>query len=226
MFSSLIPSHYSLRFFSLTFIFRLSWMAYMRSLSTRATLIARRCHPSFTYVLHDDDRKHSTSVEDLSPQRIDNFVQRRRPFGSSSFNKLAGFVPFLPDRGCSHVLLPSSFSPLFHRYMSTTVGDGSEKIEIMNDVAGVLTDTTIEAVASQASAVNEVAIAAADSYLPVQLLQYFIDAVHSFTGLNWRVSICNLFFYYYFLMTYFVALWFCKLGCSDMQIFWKIVYRV
>ncbi|XP_042948956.1 mitochondrial inner membrane protein OXA1-like isoform X2 [Carya illinoinensis] len=164
-------------------------MAYMRSLSTRATLIARRCHPSFTYVLHDDDRKHSTSVEDLSPQRIDNFVQRRRPFGSSSFNKLAGFVPFLPDRGCSHVLLPSSFSPLFHRYMSTTVGDGSEKIEIMSDVAGVLTDTTIEAVASQASAVNEVAIAAADSYLPVQLLQYLIDAVHSFTGLNWWASI-------------------------------------
>ncbi|KAG6636598.1 hypothetical protein CIPAW_11G121700 [Carya illinoinensis] len=139
-------------------------MAYMRSLSTRATLIARRCHPSFTYVLHDDDRKHSTSVEDLSPQRIDNFVQRRRPFGSSSFNKLAG-------------------------YMSTTVGDGSEKIEIMSDVAGVLTDTTIEAVASQASAVNEVAIAAADSYLPVQLLQYLIDAVHSFTGLNWWASI-------------------------------------
>ncbi|XP_040987233.1 mitochondrial inner membrane protein OXA1-like isoform X3 [Juglans microcarpa x Juglans regia] len=164
-------------------------MAYMRSLSTRATFIARRCHPSFTYVLHDDDRKHYTSVEDLSPQRIDNFVQRRRSFGSSSFNKLAGFVPFLPDRGCSHVLLPSSFGPSFHRYMSTTVGDGSEKIEIMSDVAGVLTDTTVEAVASQASAVNEVAIAAADSFLPVQALQYLIDAVHSFTGLNWWASI-------------------------------------
>jgi YidC/Oxa1 family membrane protein insertase len=68
--------------------------------------------------------------------------------------------------------------------MSTTV-EGSDKIEIMSDVAGVLTDTTVQAVASQAAAVNEVAIAAADSYLPVKALQYFIDGVHSFTGLNW-----------------------------------------
>ncbi|KAE8010008.1 hypothetical protein FH972_006407 [Carpinus fangiana] len=163
-------------------------MAYMRSLSTRATLIARRCHPSFGYVLHDDDRKHSSTDEDLSSQRVDNFLQRRS-FGSNSSNKSAGFGALFPDRGCSHMFLPPSTGPSFSRYMSTTVGEGSDKIEMISDVAGVLTDTTVQAVASQVAAVNEVAIAAADSYLPVKALQYFIDGVHSFTGLNWWASI-------------------------------------
>lgn len=73
--------------------------------------------------------------------------------------------------------------------MSTTIGDGSDKIEYMTDVADVIAESTVEAVASQASAVSEVAIAAADSYFPVAALQYVIDGVHSFTGLNWWASI-------------------------------------
>ncbi|KAG6515647.1 hypothetical protein ZIOFF_026076 [Zingiber officinale] len=36
---------------------------------------------------------------------------------------------------------------------------------------------------------GEVAAAAADSFLPVAALQHLIDAVHSFTGLNWWASI-------------------------------------
>jgi YidC/Oxa1 family membrane protein insertase len=71
----------------------------------------------------------------------------------------------------------------------------------MSDVADVLTDTSMDAgiltetvvdaaaVSSQAPVVSEVVIAAADSYLPVQALQYAIDAVHSFTGLNWWAAI-------------------------------------
>lgn len=159
-------------------------MAYIRCLSTRGTLIARRCHPSLSYVVHDDDRKHSSTNEESSSQRIDDFLQRRS-FGSSSFDKLAGFGAHLPDRGCSRMFLPPSMGASFCRYMSTTVGEGSDKIEMISDVAGVLTDTTVQAVASQAPVANEVAIAAADSFLPVQLLQYFIDGVHTFTGLNW-----------------------------------------
>ena len=156
-------------------------MAYMRSLSTRATLLARRCHPSFSYVLHDnDDRKTRSIDEDLSPQRIDSFLQSRS-FGSSNFNKSAGFGAFFQDRRCSHEFLLPSSGPAFCRYMSTTVDGGSDKIEIISDVAGVLTDTPMDAVA----AANEVAIAAADSFLPVKMLQYFIDAVHCYTGLNW-----------------------------------------
>ena len=68
----------------------------------------------------------------------------------------------------------------------STVNHGSDKIDIMTDVADVLADTAMETVSSQAASVaNEVAIAAADSFLPVKLLQYVIDAVHSYTGLNW-----------------------------------------
>ena len=69
----------------------------------------------------------------------------------------------------------------------STVNQGSDKIssDVMTDVADVLTNTTMDAVVSQAPVVNEVAIAAADSFLPVQALQYVIDAVHSYTGLNW-----------------------------------------
>jgi len=69
----------------------------------------------------------------------------------------------------------------------STVNRGSDKIgsDVMTDVADVLADTTMDSVASQAPVVNEVAIAAADSFLPVQALQYVIDAVHFYTGLNW-----------------------------------------
>ncbi|XP_024935248.3 mitochondrial inner membrane protein OXA1 isoform X2 [Ziziphus jujuba] len=77
----------------------------------------------------------------------------------------------------------------FCRYMSTAIGESSDKMELISDVADVLTDSTVQAMASQVPAVNEVAIAAADSFLPVKALQYFIDAVHTYTGLNWWASI-------------------------------------
>lgn len=73
----------------------------------------------------------------------------------------------------------------FRRHMSTSIGDSSDKIQIISDVAGVLSDTSMESIVSQAPAVSEVAIAAADSWYPVAALQYLIDGVHSFTGLNW-----------------------------------------
>ncbi|MED6160839.1 hypothetical protein PIB30_055040 [Stylosanthes scabra] len=51
-------------------------------------------------------------------------------------------------------------------------------------------ETTVDTVASQAgSVVDEVAIAAADSLLPVEAVQYAIDYVHSFTGMNWWAAI-------------------------------------
>lgn len=73
--------------------------------------------------------------------------------------------------------------------MSTTVGNEANNIELISDVAEVLTDTTVQAVASQAPLVNEVAIAAADSFYPVMYLQYVIDYVHQITGFNWWASI-------------------------------------
>lgn len=88
--------------------------------------------------------------------------------------------------------------------MSTTIGGGSEKTEFINDVADVITDTTVEAVAAQAPAMDEVA--ADDSYFPVAALQNVVDAVHSFTGFNlyWAIWFCLLMYIWYW------AIWFIK----------------
>lgn len=69
--------------------------------------------------------------------------------------------------------------------MSSAISDGSDKIEYVSDMAEVLTEKSAEVAATQAPILNEVAIAAADSFYPVAALQYLIDGIHSFTGLNW-----------------------------------------
>ncbi|CAN1153232.1 hypothetical protein LINPERPRIM_LOCUS14566 [Linum perenne] len=69
--------------------------------------------------------------------------------------------------------------------MSTTIGESSDKIELMSNVAETLTKIPMEAVACQDATINEVAVAAADSFLPVAFLQHCIDAIHSFTRCNW-----------------------------------------
>ncbi|KAH7550139.1 hypothetical protein JRO89_XS13G0141300 [Xanthoceras sorbifolium] len=162
-------------------------MAYQRSLSTRATLIARAYNPSFSYILRDHDRKEDSPDRTLSRREIHNFVQQR-PF-DSGFNNSYGSGAFFHSKRVSLFSLGSSAGTAFCRNMSTTVGEGSDKIELMSDVADVLSDATTQVVANHAPAVNEVAIAAADSYFPVAALQHFIDAVHNFTGFNWWASI-------------------------------------
>lgn len=163
-------------------------MAYIRTLSTRANLIRRRYNASFSYILHDDDRKSKSIDEEGSSQRGMSGLFQQRSFASSSgFNNSAAFG-FSQDRrrsGVADFCFSPSIGASFCRNMSTVVDGGSDKIELMTDVAEVLTDTTVGAVAAQAPAVNEVAIAAADSFLPVAALQHVIDAVHSFTGFNW-----------------------------------------
>ncbi|KAJ9173720.1 hypothetical protein P3X46_016830 [Hevea brasiliensis] len=161
-------------------------MAQIRSLYARASLVRRRYHPSFSYILHDDDHKHNCIDEGPSQQGMSNFLQQRA-FGSGFSNSSA--FGFFQDRRCMDFSLSPSIGASFCRYMSTTVGEGSDKIELMSDVTDVLTDTAVQAVAMQAPAVNEVAVAAADSFFPIQVLQHFIDAVHSFTGLNWWASL-------------------------------------
>lgn len=162
-------------------------MAYRRSLSTRATLIARVNSSSFSYIPHDLDRKQNSSDETLSQRNIHNFIQPR--FFRSYFNDSYGSGGLFPGKGISKFALGPSAGSAYCRYMSTTVGQGSEKIELVSDVAEVLKDTAIQTVANQAPAVNEVAVAAADSFLPVAALQHFIDTVHNFTGFNWWASI-------------------------------------
>ncbi|KAH9719172.1 mitochondrial inner membrane protein OXA1 [Citrus sinensis] len=162
-------------------------MAYRRSLTTRATLIARAYNPSFNYIIYDHDHKQKSPDETLSRTNIHSFIQSRS-FGSS-LNNSYGLGNFFHSQRVSQFSLVPSVGSAFCRYMSTTVGEGADKIELISDVADVFTETTVQAIANQAPAVNEVAIAAADSFLPVAALQHFIDAMHNFTGFNWWASI-------------------------------------
>ncbi|KAG4117523.1 hypothetical protein ERO13_D12G237500v2 [Gossypium hirsutum] len=164
-------------------------MAFSRSLSSRATLIARRYQPSFAYIFHDDDRKTHPSTEPQSTQKPGNFGQQRS-FGTGFSNSSSGLCGVLfHDRRCSQLAFLPGTGVSFGRFMSTKVNDGAKEVELMTDVAEAFKDTAIEAVTSQVPAVNEVAVAAADCWLPVATLQYVIDAVHSFTGFNWWASI-------------------------------------
>ncbi|KAI3422972.1 uncharacterized protein J3R85_011489 [Psidium guajava] len=163
-------------------------MAFRHSLCKRSGLIAQRYRASFTYIPHHDE-DHGGNMPDVDPnQRMLNNVSQRRSF-TSDVNKSAGLgAAFFKSGSCStrSSLLFSPSIGSFHRYMSTAVGESTDKIELLSDV---ITDTTVQAVASQAPAVSEVAIAAADSYLPVMALQHVIDYVHQFTGFNWWASI-------------------------------------
>ncbi|PPR80661.1 hypothetical protein GOBAR_AA40056 [Gossypium barbadense] len=159
-------------------------MAFRRGLCNRVTIMARRYQPSFAYVLHEDDRKNQPSNEFQSHQKPGDFVQQRY-FGTGFNNSSSGFGVLFQDRKS---FLPSPGMSSY-RHMSTTGSDKPDKFELIGDVVDVLKDTAVEAVASQAPAVNEVAVAAYDCWLPVASLQYVIDAVHSFTGLNWWASI-------------------------------------
>ncbi|XP_008799548.2 mitochondrial inner membrane protein OXA1-like, partial [Phoenix dactylifera] len=90
--------------------------------------------------------------------------------------------------------LPLGLEPSLLRSYSSSA-EGSNEVDYIKDVAGVLTDNSVETAAATAAAAapapfaGEVAAAAADSFLPVAALQYLIDGVHSFTGLNWWASI-------------------------------------
>ncbi|GMJ06206.1 ARABIDOPSIS THALIANA HOMOLOG OF YEAST OXIDASE ASSEMBLY 1 (OXA1) [Hibiscus trionum] len=162
-------------------------MAFRRSLSSRGTLIARRYQPSFAYIFHDDDRKTRPLNESRS-QPKPGVLGQQRSFGTGFSNSSPGIGVLFQDRRCSHLAFFSSTGISFGRYMSSIASDGAKEVELMTDVAEAFKDTAIEAV-TQVPAVNEVAIAAADCWLPVATLQYVIDAVHSFTGFNWWASI-------------------------------------
>ncbi|WCJ20539.1 inner membrane protein OXA1-like [Euphorbia peplus] len=156
-------------------------MAYIRSLSTRSNLLSRRCHPSIGHVLHRDD---SDTKHDSIHKETGSLLQHRG-FGTTGFTNSS-----LIDRRCIDFSFSPTIGASFSRHMSTSIGGGADNIEAMTDVAEVLSDSSLQAVASQAApAANEVAIAAADSFFPVAVLQHFVDAIHSFTGLPWWVSI-------------------------------------
>ncbi|KAH9606146.1 hypothetical protein KSS87_006882 [Heliosperma pusillum] len=160
-------------------------MAYRRSICTRATLYARRFNPSFSYISHDrDDNKKGN--EEGNFQKNDNFSNQRRGFGTY-MSKLSGPGIVFQQQSAGFGGIGNGVG--CYRYMSTSIGEGVDKAEYLNDFAEVITGGPVEAIASQAPVLSEVAIAAADSAIPVAALQYVIEGVHSFTGLSWAASI-------------------------------------
>ncbi|XP_015083709.1 mitochondrial inner membrane protein OXA1-like isoform X2 [Solanum pennellii] len=163
-------------------------MAYRRSLTTRAKFLYQQkgAAPAICYT-HDDDRK-TYDLHSCENPRVSSFFQTR--YARSEINSFNGSKnPFQNRRFFpSHLMIPMNSGSMFTRSMSSSVGGGAEKIEYISEVAE-LADKAVEAVASQVPAVNEVANAAADSYLPVKALQYLIDYVHIFTGFDWWASI-------------------------------------
>lgn len=174
-------------------------MAYRRSLTTKVRLFTQnRFTPSISYVNHDEDRKNQHSDEKLK-----SFLQSRsygvlgNNINSNSNSSLGlgfggGGVSFRDPKWSQFRHVPMTTGGLMvARNMSTSIGDGAgaQKIEYMTDMADVLADKTMEVVSTQAPAMSEVAVAAADSWLPVAALQYAIDGIHNYTGLNWWASI-------------------------------------
>ncbi|XP_055821686.1 mitochondrial inner membrane protein OXA1-like isoform X1 [Solanum dulcamara] len=168
-------------------------MAYRRSVATRAKLLyqQQRFTPPFSYFHKADDDRKSFPEPSFEYSRIPNFSQSHWVGSASGVNSFIGSRnPYQDRRFCaSGLMIPMRYGSSLTRNMSTDIGGGADKIDYMTDVAEVLADKAVEAVVSQAPAVNEVAIAAADCYLPVKALMYLMDYVHIFTGFEWWGSI-------------------------------------
>ncbi|XP_076933522.1 mitochondrial inner membrane protein OXA1-like [Bidens hawaiensis] len=156
-------------------------MAYRRSLTTRARQFAQhRFTPSISHLHHDQ--------EDRKPQYPDQTRSYTVFTNPLAFNGGVGDgLSFRDPRWAQFGHVPMTASGfLLARGIST---DEANKVNYMYDMADVLADKTMEVVGTQAPAVSEVAVAAADSWVPVAALQYAIDGIHNFTGLNWWASI-------------------------------------
>ncbi|CAN8264713.1 unnamed protein product [Cochlearia groenlandica] len=153
-------------------------MAFRRALSIRTTLIGRKNQLSYHITPRGNDHEEDT----LTSQRSYHSFLHQRSACNSDLSKVFGgglHVPTVPTSGFA-----------FYRYMSSSHGVGSDKIDVISDIAEVITDSTMtDAPAQAAAAVSEVALAASDSFLPIQALQHCIDMVHSFTGFEWWASI-------------------------------------
>ncbi|RWW60309.1 hypothetical protein BHE74_00032705 [Ensete ventricosum] len=152
-----------------------------RSLTSNFTHLTRRFHPSFAHILRDD-REYTEPSNPLPPSP----PTPSRPHASSFAPSVSGFGGWR-SLGFS---LPLGLEPGLLRSYSSGAEEGSNEINYIKDVAEVLSDSSVETATLAAAAVpspfpGEVAAAAADSFLPVAALQHLIDAVHSFSGLNW-----------------------------------------
>ncbi|CAH8383785.1 unnamed protein product [Eruca vesicaria subsp. sativa] len=161
-------------------------MACLRGISKRVNLLQRRVYPTCGHLI-SDDKDHET--KSASPSS-DTMIRKVSAFNGP--NKLTSM--FMERQYAAPLGLGLSSCRFMSSTSSSTPPEWSDKVDGIDFVAPeVVPDQILEAVTSTSQAVvpavNEVAIAAADSVFPVAALQHLIDAVHSFTGLNWWASI-------------------------------------
>ncbi|KAJ8616313.1 hypothetical protein MRB53_035685 [Persea americana] len=169
---------------------------FRHSILSRFFLLTRRTHSSFACFVHDDDNSHHP-LPTSSPQQQPKSFKHKEFYGDFNASG-ARFGALFRCRGG----LVSSYSlglGLSSRsYSSSITGEGSDKIMYISDAPDVLTENntelmvaqnSVEVAVAQGPVMSEVAVAAADSSLPVAALQYFIDGVHTLTGLNWWAAI-------------------------------------
>ncbi|PKA46534.1 Mitochondrial inner membrane protein OXA1-like [Apostasia shenzhenica] len=163
-----------------------------KSLITGYTYLSRRFRPVFFHTPHDDRERsggpQSPPLSLTSSMRgVSGFLQ---PFG--------GFRSPIRDRRRASFAFPLGIDHCSLRSYSSGL-EPSNEVGYFNGVADVLTESAVDTSAATVASVSastvpasfsgEVAAAAADSFPPVAALQHLIDAVHSFTGLNWWASI-------------------------------------
>ncbi|XP_051127154.1 mitochondrial inner membrane protein OXA1-like [Andrographis paniculata] len=169
-------------------------MAYRRNITARAKFFyqqQQRVAPSFSFshVHRDDsDREELRANPTSANSATRSYFQRC--FWSTGNNSgiFHGSRNLFQDR--RFAIAPGCGTVLGRNYSTGTVGDESAgKVEIFKDVVDAFEGTAVEVAGQVAPQLDEVAIAAADSFFPVAALQYMIDYVHTFTGLPWWASI-------------------------------------
>ncbi|XP_021748450.1 mitochondrial inner membrane protein OXA1-like isoform X2 [Chenopodium quinoa] len=174
-------------------------MACRRMLSKQikqGTLFQRCYHPSLSHIVHRGDKSDENSQSPYpSPLSqlecgISNNVLSHIHNGSNIGGNGGFRAHFGWNKRFPVVILPESVVPSLSRKISSAAGEGFDNAQPHGDnITSILTSENVEVVSSQVPAINEVAVAAADSAFPIAALQYLIDAVQTLTGLNWWAAI-------------------------------------
>lgn len=162
-------------------------MAYRRSITARAKFFyqqQQRVSPSISHVHSDGNDCEELQMK--SDSKLRNSIHHRFFGGGNNFSNYRRSISLLQNR---RFAIPAGYGSGIacgRNYSSSSVGEGAaDKIEALNEAEGMVGHTAMEV----APVVNEVAVAAADSLPAGPTLQYLIDCVHCFTGLNWWTSI-------------------------------------